>query len=136
MNTPLEFTVPFDETDREGIVFFGNYFRLAHRALEAYLPTIGIAWAEWFDHPEWGVPLRHAEADYLKPLRAGDRFVARLEVAELGESSVSFEYEFLSPEGMSLARLKTAHVFLSRATKKKMAIPAEIRDRLKSSVNF
>jgi YbgC/YbaW family acyl-CoA thioester hydrolase len=130
---PLKFTVNFDEADGEGIVFFGNYFRLAHRALEQYLAQIGFTWEEWFKNKEFGVPLRHVEADYLRPLRPGDTFLSVIKVAEIGESSVSFDYEFQDPAGKSLAKLKTAHVFTSRANFRKISIPENIRSRLKAA---
>lgn len=132
--SPLQFTVPFDETDGEGIVFFGNYFRLAHRALEQYLPLIGIPWAEWFKNPEFGVPLRHVEADYMKPLRAGDAYQVKIKVLEIGESSVHFEYEFTDPQGASLSRVKTSHVFVTRnGPMKKLSIPDSVRERLQAT---
>lgn len=130
---PLKFTVPFDECDGEGIVFFGNYFRLAHRALEQYLPLIGIPWGEWFKHPEYGVPLRHVEADYMKPLRAGDTYSVAISVVEIGESSVHFQYDFADPSGNPLSRVKTSHVFVTRAgSMKKLAIPEKVRSRLEA----
>lgn len=126
----LTFTVSFDEADGEGIVFFGNYFRLAHRALEAWVVTKGILWEDWFKNPEFGVPLRHVEADYLKPLRPGQSFDAVIKVEELGESSVHFSYEFTDITGAPIARLKTSHVFVSRTEMKKIKIPDLIRKQL------
>lgn len=129
-NAPLKFIVPFDEADGEGIVFFGNYFRLAHRALEQFLPQIGIPWNEWFKNQEFGVPLRHVEADYLKPLIPGMEFQVLIVVSEIGESSVHFEYEFQDSAGQSLARLKTSHVFATRPQIKKTRVPDSVRARL------
>ena len=130
---PLKFTVNFDEADGEGIVFFGNYFRLAHRALEAYLARIGFTWEEWFKNKEFGVPLRHVEADYLRPLRPGDTFVAVIQISEIGDSSVSFDYEFQDQAGKALAKLKTAHVFASRSEFRKISIPADVRAKLEAA---
>lgn len=123
-------TIAFDDADGEGIVFFGNYFRLAHRALEAWLPLNGITWKEWFAHPEYGVPLRHVEADYLKPLRPGDECEAVIQVVELKDSSVVFAYEFRDLTGQVHARLKTVHVFMGRADWAKRAIPEDLKLRL------
>lgn len=132
MAVSLKFTVPFDEADGEGIVFFGNYFRLAHRAFEQFLPHIGIPWKDWFDHEQWGVPLRHVEADYLKPLRPGDEYEVRISIADLGESSVHFNYEMIAG-GAVTAKLKTSHVFVSRPEMKKIGVPPAILDRLKQA---
>ena len=125
--------VAFDEADSEGIVFFGNYFRLAHRALEQHLPTLGIPWEAWFKAVEFGVPLRHAEAEYLKPLRPGEEFSIAVKVADIGESSVKFEYEVNGPLGVC-ARLKTSHVFVARdaGPMRKVRIPDELRRKLQT----
>jgi YbgC/YbaW family acyl-CoA thioester hydrolase len=130
MALSLKFTVPFDEADGEGIVFFGNYFRLAHRALEQWLPQVGIPWKEWFDNAEFGVPLRHVEADYLKPLRPGDEYEVKIAVVDLGESSVHFSYVMLIGSAV-VAKLKTSHVFVSRPDMKKLNVPADLVARLK-----
>lgn len=127
---PLKYTVAFDEADGEGIVFFGNYFRLAHRALEQYLPQLEIAWKDWFANDELGVPLRHVEADYLQPLRPGDDFTVEVKVAEIGESSVHFSYEFRAASGQTIARLKTSHVFVDRKSFQKQIIPPKLRELL------
>ena len=126
------FTVAFDDADSEGIVFFGNYFRLAHRALERWFPTVGIKWSEWFEDGVYGVPLIHAEADYLSPLRPGQEFGVRLSVNRIGSSSVTFGYEFVAPDGKPLARLKTAHVFIDRKSRAKTSIPDSLRARLEA----
>lgn len=132
MAVHLQFTVPFDEADGEGIVFFGNYFRLAHRAFEQYLPEIGITWREWFAHKDWGVPLRHVEADYRKPLRPGDAFEVAIEVADIGESSVHFRYRFLK-DGELAAELKTSHVFVRRPDMAKLSVPKELAAKLRAA---
>jgi 1,4-dihydroxy-2-naphthoyl-CoA hydrolase len=134
----LDFQVAFDDADGEGIVFFGNYFRLAHRALEAILPQWELTWHDWFQHPDYGAPLRHAQAEYLKPLRPGDLVRAQVRVARLGESSVELTTELLlrSPSATSEATLvraaviTTTHVFVDRKLKTKTSIPSNIRNKL------
>ena len=131
MHNLIPMTVAFDDADGEGIVFFGNYFRLAHRALEQYLPMIGISWPEWFKHEQWGVPLRKVECEYLSPLRPGQNFGASIQVADLTESTVTFQIDFLMKD-KTVAKLKTTHVFIDRKTISKTAIPASIREKLKA----
>jgi len=130
MSHALTFTVAFDEADGENIVFFGNYFRLAHRAFEAWLPTVGIAWRDWFASDTYGAPLIHAEADYLGSLKPGDRFEVSITIARLGDTSVHFAYEFKNESGRSLARVKTSHVFVARGGGGKTRIPDPLRAKL------
>lgn len=126
----FKYRVPFDEADAEGIVFFGNYFRLVHRAFEDFMPALGIPWEEWFKNPDWGVPLRHVESDYLKPLRPGMIFEVEIFVANIGETSVHFEYEVRDESGATCAKLKTSHVFVTRPAMSKIKVPDSIRQRL------
>ncbi len=136
MKNTFEYRVPFDEADGEGIVFFGNYFRLVHRAFEDFVPTLGIPWEEWFKNPDWGVPLRHVESDYLKPLIPGMIFTVTINVEKIGESSVHFVYAVRDADGNPCANLKTSHVFVTRpkGAMKKMNIPESIRERLKPAL--
>lgn len=133
MSTPhVKTLIAFDDADSEGIVFFGNYFRLAHRALEQWLPLVGIPWSEWFSHADYGVPLRHVEADYLGPLRPGQAVEIGIGVRDLGESSVTFAYDFRVGDRPTSA-LTTAHVFVNRHTRQKTAIPESLRARLEAA---
>lgn len=129
MENLINMTVAFDDADGEGIVFFGNYFRLAHRALEQYLPLIGISWSEWFKHEQWGVPLRKVECEYLRPLRPGQTFQAKIQVAELSESTVTFDIDFVC-ESKVVAKLRSTHVFVDRKSISKMKIPENLRSLL------
>jgi YbgC/YbaW family acyl-CoA thioester hydrolase len=130
LKTTLNQQVAFDEGDGEGIVFFGIYFRLVHRALEQGLSAMGLTWKDWFANEEFGVPLRHAEADYRKPLRPGDTYQVDILVDEVGDSSVRFAFEFKNEKSELLAVVKTTHVFVSRKERKKISIPDFIRQKL------
>jgi len=129
-----EIFVHFDETDAGGIVFFGNYFKLAHRVIEKFLSESEVGWAAWFRAPDYGVPLRHVEADYLKALRAGNTYKANLSVVKLGDSSVTFQCELSSTEGPH-SIIRTTHVFFDTKLRQKRAIPDPIRKLLSSNKN-
>jgi YbgC/YbaW family acyl-CoA thioester hydrolase len=132
---PITMTAAFDDSDQEGIVFFGNYFRLAHRAFEQFLPQLGIAWNEWFKHPDWGVPLRHVESDYLAPIHPGETFLVHISVDKIGESSVHFSYTFVGQDGQPRAKLKSSHVFLGRPSWKKINVPETLSQRLSAALS-
>jgi acyl-CoA thioester hydrolase/1,4-dihydroxy-2-naphthoyl-CoA hydrolase len=122
--------VHFDECDPAGIVFFGNFFRLAHRAIEEYLPTVGIPWNEWFLGKGYAAPLVHAEADYKSPLFQGEKYKASVQLQKMGESSVTFTTTFAAVNGRLCATVTTVHAFIDTKTKTKIAIPSSIRDAL------
>jgi YbgC/YbaW family acyl-CoA thioester hydrolase len=137
MVNEFKYRVSFDEADGEGIVFFGNYFRLAHRAFEDFMPALGIPWHEWFKNDIWAVPLRHVECDYQRPLIPGQMIVVKINVESIGESSAHFVYEIRDLDsGAVCAKLKTSHVFVTRPKNamKKFRIPDEIRKRLEPAL--
>ena len=80
--------------DQAGVLFFARIFPIAHGVLEDFILHCGIAWGEWFDSSAQGVPFRHAEADYLRPLRPGDEVEAAVRVGRLGRTSVTFVVDF------------------------------------------
>lgn len=126
----FSFFIHFDDGDPAGILFFAHFFKLAHRALELNLEEGNIPWREWYDHEQWGVPLRHVESDFRHPVRPGDRVTVWQGVRKLGESSVVLESEFQNADGKICAIVKTTHVFIDKSTLQKMKIPKHLRDFL------
>lgn len=124
-----EIFIGFDETDMGGIVFYGNYYRIAHRVIEEFIQFKGLKWQQWFASKEWLVPLRHSEADYLSPLFPGEKYSARVQVLRLGDSSVTFQVE-IGPKGKPNSQVRSTHVFVEPKTKKKISIPDVIRKAL------
>jgi acyl-CoA thioester hydrolase/1,4-dihydroxy-2-naphthoyl-CoA hydrolase len=125
-------TIYFDECDPGGIVFFGNYYRLAHRVFEDFIRSLEIPWEHWFKNPDWVVPLRKSQAEYLRPLFAGHTYVVEVKVQRVGESSASFEFSIFDEEGGLCSRVETTHVFADPKKKAKIKIPADIRKKLAS----
>lgn len=130
--TTVEIFVHFDDGDPAGIMFFPNYFRLSERAFELGLLKNGIAWSEWFRHPDWGVPLRHVEGEFHRPLRPGQNCKVRQSTARIGNSSLTLKSEILDAEGHLCAVVHTTHVFVSRPDMKKRNIPDHLRKYLEA----
>src|SRR5688500_10530099 len=66
-------TARFSEIDRAGIVFFGRYFEYCHAAFEELLARMFGDLEQSFAAGLWTMPLVHAEADFARPVRLGDR---------------------------------------------------------------
>ncbi|MCB0393109.1 MAG: acyl-CoA thioesterase [Bdellovibrionales bacterium] len=123
--------VTFDLSDPAGVVFYPQYFLLAHQSLECVLPEIGISNELWFQSPEYIVPIVNAQGDFLAPLRHGDEFDISVRTSRIGESSVTFIFEF-TRNGDCCARVNSTHVFVDRENNMKISIPAGIREHLNS----
>jgi YbgC/YbaW family acyl-CoA thioester hydrolase len=92
--------VAFGDTDASGWMHFPNIFRFFEEAEHAFLKSRGIL---VFDRAQGGWPRVKVSCDYKRPLITGDRIEVLLEIARLGASSVSWNFEVLDPSGETAA---------------------------------
>jgi len=87
-----ENTVRFEETDAQGIVFYGNYVIYQDEALTAYLAEIGYPYRE-FEESGWDVHVVNLELDYRGSAEFRDRLVSAVRSNAIDDSSIEFEYQ-------------------------------------------
>lgn len=122
--------IPFHLADPAGIIFFGHVFTLSHQVFEAFiLDALQLPWREWFQNPDWIVPIKQADASYSTPLKAGEKSQITLQLAELRTNSFTVQTHFYQSEQLACA-VKTIHVFCQRSNHQKQAIPPSIRSQL------
>jgi 1,4-dihydroxy-2-naphthoyl-CoA hydrolase len=75
------------------------------------------------------VPIAKSEAEYLRPLRPGDKVRVTLIPRLLSENSFALQFEIhrLIPVEKLVARLRTEHVATSPAKRARVPLPAELR---------
>lgn len=123
--------VSFHMADPAGILFFGNIFTLFHQAFEHFVVNrLECPWQDWFQNPEWFVPIKQADAQFFKPILAGKECRLELSVGPVSNSSFTMHSSVLQKELCS--SLKTVHVFCSKQNKAKMVIPHKFAVKLKS----
>lgn len=123
-------TIRFEDADPAGIVFYPRAIALAHGVIEDLIRKTELGWHGWFENQGLAAPVRHAEADFLAPMRAGETLRARAWVAKLGETSGTFTVEFFGNDGETRARIRTVHVLIDRSTSQPVAMTPEIRAAL------
>jgi 1,4-dihydroxy-2-naphthoyl-CoA hydrolase len=128
----LEVAVRFQDVDAAGIIFYPRALELCHDAYVAFLEQAGLPLHEILRGP-WLAPVRHAEADYLKPLRFGDRVEVALVAAHLETMPNPTEVTlgFRIARGTEPAILsQTIHTFVERKSFQRTAVPEELRKAL------
>ncbi len=126
----IDFSVRLPDTDAAGILFFGNYFRLAHDAYEAFMESIGFSLRYIVQEADFLVLIAHAEADYEKPLRLGDRATVELEVENIGRTSFVLSYSLRDVHNDIAATVKTVHVTVDKKSGDKVPLPEKLREKL------
>lgn len=124
-------TLKFRECDPVGIMFFGNIFGIAHDAFEEFILAAGYTYNEWFKQKDHIIPIRHTEADFLNPFRAGETYDIQVTVASFGETSFKMKYHF-SQNGKPHAVVHMVHAVLEYPSFKKSALPSVMKERLES----
>jgi 1,4-dihydroxy-2-naphthoyl-CoA hydrolase len=114
------------DTDAAGVVFFANYFRIAHTAYEEFMTSIGCGLDEIINRSDFLLPVVHAEADYKKSLCLGEELTISLQ-ADLRKSSFVMSYRFNDSNGDVAAELKTVHVSIHQKTRKIIPLPEAIK---------
>lgn len=125
-------TVRFHEVDSASIAYFSRVFEHCHAAYEEMLAAAGLPLATLLSEQDFIMPLVHAEADYRRPLRLGDRLNIELRVERLGASSTTYAYRVLGDAGDLRVEVRLVHAFLDKKTFKPREAPALFLDALRS----
>jgi YbgC/YbaW family acyl-CoA thioester hydrolase len=116
--------INFYDCDPAGIIFYSRLFDFCHSAYEQMIESFSLT-EDYWDNPQYVVPIIHAECDYFSPIKYGDEIQIIVKVTELRSSSFELSYDLML-NSMKCASLKTVHVFVSREDWNKMNIPDDI----------
>jgi YbgC/YbaW family acyl-CoA thioester hydrolase len=119
--------VRFQDIDAAGIVFFARIFDYFHDAYVAFLAESGHPLHTAISTNAWGAPLKHVEADYLRPLRFGDPLQVALVRADLDGSNLFVGFRIHGADGAVAAVGRTHHVFVDPVAWKRTAPPEALR---------
>ncbi|MBK1656334.1 acyl-CoA thioesterase [Allochromatium vinosum] len=129
-----ELHIRLHDTDAAGRLFFAHLFRHAQDALEAFMEHIGYPIDAMLRDGEILLPLTHAEADYRRPMRHGDRIRVEVRVEDLRRRSFAIGYRFLNEAGEEMATARTIHVLVTDETHVGESLPETLRAGLAGHV--
>jgi len=120
--------IRFQDIDAAGIIFYPRILEMFHDAYGAPLAFAGTPLADVMQKHTWLAPVRHAEADYFKPLRFGD--VVRVEIARahVAETEAVLGYRVVREGDGELCVVgQVVHTFVERSTFRRTQMPLEVR---------
>jgi YbgC/YbaW family acyl-CoA thioester hydrolase len=121
--------VKLHHIDAAGMMFFAQFFYLAHDGYEAFLAEISFDLRRVLQE-DFLIPLAHAEADYKLPVKIGDELTFEIRVDRIGETSFTLSYRVVNQKGEAVAALKTIHTTLSKSTRQPIPLPPELKEAL------
>jgi len=124
------YRVLYADTDQMGITYYANYFRWFEAARTEYFRELGFPYTEC-EKKGFYLPVAEAHATYLSPSTYDDDVFVRTSVAEMGNSTLRFEYRILNVKTEApIATGYTVHVFVNKGMKP-CRVPAEIKEAVK-----
>ena len=121
-------TIRLHHTDGAGVIYFAQLFVLAHECYEAFMDT-ALPIRTMLDQGQILIPITHAEADYQKPIRVGDKLDVTVTLASQTDHSFTLNYTFKNNE-TQVATANTRHLVVCADFSGKTKIPAELRQAL------
>ncbi|XGI82937.1 acyl-CoA thioesterase [Halorutilales archaeon Cl-col2-1] len=118
--------VRWGDTDAGGLIYYPQIFSFFVKAFNAYFEPISDHLMEEMRHEGIKIPTVTADCDFYTPLKAGDIAVVEAEVVEMGETSLSFEFE-VTRDGDDVADGYVKHVFTDDDFNS-VRIPDEVRE--------
>jgi 1,4-dihydroxy-2-naphthoyl-CoA hydrolase len=121
-------TIHLADTDAAGVVYFARTLSLCHEAYEEALAAAGVNLGALLGPEDVIVPISKSEAEYLRPLRSGDKVRISVTPEPLSENSFAVQYQVVRLGAVEklAARVRTEHVSTSIAKRERVALPAKL----------
>lgn len=124
--------VRWGECDPAGIVYAPNIFGYALQAVEAWFEdVIGESWTGVIAQRGLATPWVHADIDFVRPMRPGDRITVGLDLANLGDTSLGFTAVGIDRQGAPLFRARLVSCFMNQSSGRAVRIPEDLRIRMR-----
>ncbi len=123
--------VRIHQTDAGGIVYFANFFVLAHECYESFLDTCKSI-GSIIDGGEIVIPIVHAESDYKMPLKVSEKVTVEMTLDKMSKTSFGLTYTIFNQSRQVAAEVNTVHAVLENSTWKAVKIPQFLKTALNS----
>ena len=128
----IEEHVRWSDTDRAGIIYYGQFLRFFEIAETELFRAVGLPYSDVFDRFNIWLPRVQIHFDFRKPLVLDDLIEVSAYVGRFGNKSLTLRFEVNKKGETDL--VAEGHVVLacvSRATFKSVSVPAEIIEALR-----
>lgn len=128
----IEEHVRWSDTDRAGIIYYGQFLRFFEIAETELFRAVGLSYSDAFDRLDIWLPRVQIHFDFRKPLVLDDLIEVSAYVARFGTRSLTLRFEVAKKGETDM--VAEGHIVLAcvnRSTFKSIAVPDEIRERLR-----
>ena len=121
--------VRYGETDKMGIVYYGNYATYLEQGRTEWLRDIGFSY-KWMEDNGIHLPVVELSIKYKAPARYDDVLTVTTTLKKIPTYSINFSYEIHNQEGHLLITGETSLVFVNSITNKLQRAPTYLLEKL------
>ncbi len=124
--------VRFEETDMQGVVFYGNYVTYQDETFSAFLRAAGYGY-DRLSASGWDVHVVNVDMDFRAGATFEDELVHSMRADRIGESSMTFGYRARrSDDGTAVASGSVTHVAVEEETGEPIRVPEGFREAIRA----
>jgi acyl-CoA thioester hydrolase len=127
-----EIRVRYKDTDRMGVVYYGNYLTFFEIGRSEYMRELGFPYAE-MEGKGYSLVVTEAAAKYHGNVGYDSLITVKTSITELKRITVRFDYEIFSEGDKLLVTGHTVHACLNSA-QKPIRMPAEMVNKMEERV--
>jgi acyl-CoA thioester hydrolase len=131
-NTDIYIRVRYGETDKMGVVYYGNYAQYLEQGRTEWLRELGFSY-KWMEASNVHLPVVHLSIDYKLPAFYDDLLTVRTTLKQIPSVKIEFNYEIYNESKQLLVTATTVLVFVNSTTKKLMKAPDYLIEKLTES---
>jgi 1,4-dihydroxy-2-naphthoyl-CoA hydrolase len=122
------------DTDAAGVVYFAKGLEICHQAYEESLAEQGISLKQMIQESKTGLPIVHAEIDFLRPLFCGDRIQISLVASLINHSEFAIAYQIFHVDNLEqiLVKGQTRHVCVNPQIRQRVDLPVAVLEWIKA----
>lgn len=130
-----DITIRFEHCDPAGLIFYPRFFALVNETVEDWFATLGHSFKALHLDQRKGVPTVRFEAEFVAPVRIGDKLKQSLGVDGIGRSSLHLKH--LATIGdRPVARFDQTVVFTDLTTMRAEPWPGDLRSAIARFAGF
>ncbi len=131
ITTENKIEIRYDEVDKMGYVYHGNYAKYYHISRTVLMNQIGICDRE-LEKQNIILPIIKMNIRYLKPVFYGDIITVRTSLKELPEIRMQFYHEVLNQNSEIINKAESTLIFVDSKSRKPIRIPENVLNKLQS----
>jgi len=122
--------VRYGETDKMGIVYYGNYALYLEEGRTEWLRALGFSY-KYMEDNNVELPVVNLNINFKQPAYYDDLITVTSTLKEIPSVRIEFYYEIHNQDGKLLVTATTTLVFVNSTTKKLMKAPKYLLEKLK-----